>query len=389
MEDHKPQVLFITNWYPNERDVQQGIFVKKHAQAAANNNELVLLYLNAHPELKKAFKIRLEQDGFPAITVHYKKSGFPLINLIRRMRAAMIGLKETKKYQRKPTIVHANIININTFPVYLYCRWKRIPYVVSEHWSGYGDGRFGRLSLINKYLIRRIAKKAVRLMPVSDFLKQKMLDCGLQGQYQVLPNIVDVPKNMTVSERSKKERFKFLMVADLVDHIKNISGAIKAFAALVKTISDAELHIIGEGPDKKQLTALAAACGLKDTKIIFHKRRDHPYVLEVFPTCDALIVNSYIETFSIVTAEALSYGKPVIATRCGGPEYLVSSRTGILIPPDDPEQLKEAMQYMIQHNDDYSPDEIQASVKDLFNPKTIGKQIDEIYRDVLKKERKK
>lgn len=48
-----------------------------------------------------------------------------------------------------------------------------------------------------------------------------------------------------------------------------------------------------------------------------------------FCECDFFVLNSNFETFSVVTAEALAYGKPVIATRCGGPEEFVNKIMGI------------------------------------------------------------
>jgi hypothetical protein len=49
-------------------------------------------------------------------------------------------------------------------------------------------------------------------------------------------------------------------------------------------------------------------------------------VLDRMAVCGTVIINSNVETFSKVTGEALALGKPVIATRCGGPEAFIPRR---------------------------------------------------------------
>jgi glycosyltransferase involved in cell wall biosynthesis len=57
-----------------------------------------------------------------------------------------------------------------------------------------------------------------------------------------------------------------------------------------------------------------------------------------------LVVPSRRETFSLVTAEALASGTPVVATRCGGPEEILTPETGELTDVDDPYALAAAIQ---------------------------------------------
>jgi glycosyltransferase involved in cell wall biosynthesis len=59
---------------------------------------------------------------------------------------------------------------------------------------------------------------------------------------------------------------------------------------------------------------------------------------------NALVLSSFQESFGIVLIEAMSTGLPVVATRCGGPEDIVTEETGILVEPGNIEQLSEAMQ---------------------------------------------
>jgi len=58
------------------------------------------------------------------------------------------------------------------------------------------------------------------------------------------------------------------------------------------------------------------------------------------------VLPSRYETFGVALVEAMATGLPAVATRCGGPEDIVTDQTGQLVPPDDPDALAEALQTM-------------------------------------------
>ena len=62
----------------------------------------------------------------------------------------------------------------------------------------------------------------------------------------------------------------------------------------------------------------------------------------------ALIPSICLETFGLVAIEAMSMGKPVIASRRGGlSDIVVDHETGLLIPPNDPNALQQAIQRLL------------------------------------------
>jgi glycosyltransferase involved in cell wall biosynthesis len=64
---------------------------------------------------------------------------------------------------------------------------------------------------------------------------------------------------------------------------------------------------------------------------------------------DVLICASWVESFSRVVLEAMAAGKPVVATRCGGPEELVvDGQTGILVPTHCPERIATAVLKLVE-----------------------------------------
>jgi L-malate glycosyltransferase len=147
------------------------------------------------------------------------------------------------------------------------------------------------------------------------------------------------------------------------------------------------LLIIGDGPDRSSLESAAEATGLLDKRIFFHGRTDNVEVYRNLSECSFLVMNSKLETFSLICAEALCCGKPVIATRCGGPEDFLSDETGILIEPGNDVQLSEALQKMILQFRTYDPEKLRSFATDHFSADRIGKMYLEIYQDLLSKDK--
>ena len=75
------------------------------------------------------------------------------------------------------------------------------------------------LSLSKKLIMRVVFWRASYILPVSNFLQKLMKDKKIRGNFKVVGNIVNEQKNKILADTP----FKFLIVADLRDNIKNIS----------------------------------------------------------------------------------------------------------------------------------------------------------------------
>lgn len=78
----------------------------------------------------------------------------------------------------------------------------------------------------------------------------------------------------------------------------------------------------------------------------------------------------------------MSCGKPVIATRSGGPEDFVTPEVGILIPTDDVTALADAMKTIFDNYEQYDAKAIRAYCINNFSEESIVEQLDSIYRHV-------
>lgn len=122
---------------------------------------------------------------------------------------------------------------------------------------------------------------------------------------------------------------------------KNHCLLIEAFALAVKEYPGMQLWLVGDGPLRAEVEALVKEKGL-DEKIFFLGIRDD--VSALLGNADIFVLPSDWEGVPLTVLEAMSANKPVIATVVGGvPELIEDDISGILVPPQNPEALANAV----------------------------------------------
>ena len=114
---------------------------------------------------------------------------------------------------------------------------------------------------------------------------------------------------------------------------KGIEHLVRAVAQLRDT--NVRVEIAGDGPQRQSLVELAEQLGVQD---IVSFRGTIQAMPEFWRACDLAVVPSdtFVESFSMATLEAMACGVPVIATKNGGiPEVLGDGECGKLVPPGD------------------------------------------------------
>jgi glycosyltransferase involved in cell wall biosynthesis len=189
----------------------------------------------------------------------------------------------------------------------------------------------------------------------------------------VVPNVVDMAPAPENNHNSDKK--KILHISLLKDDIKNVSGIIEATSILHRKRADFKLHIIGDGNDRDKLEDLARSQGLLDKVVFFHGMLDEEEITRQICSSDFSVINSNFETFSVSTAESLACGKPVVVTRCGGPEEFVDDKCGVLVERKDTKGLAGAIEYMLDNYQRYDPKAIAQYARSRFSSSVVGKEI--------------
>jgi glycosyltransferase involved in cell wall biosynthesis len=130
------------------------------------------------------------------------------------------------------------------------------------------------------------------------------------------------------------------MVANLRE-TKGYEFFIQAARKVTDTMPETRFVAVGDMNPviARPLLGLVERLGLQDRFIFLGFRSDVP---EILSELDVFVLSSISEGFPLVALEAMAAAKPVIVTRSGGPQEIVEDgRTGLLIPPADPDALTE------------------------------------------------
>jgi len=122
---------------------------------------------------------------------------------------------------------------------------------------------------------------------------------------------------------------------------KGVDVLLEAFARLRPEHPDTRLIIVGAGDLRADLETQAAAQGLGGCVTFAGWVDDAPALM---PGCDVIAMPSRWEGFGLVALEAMNARRSLVASRVSAlPEIVVDGETGMLVPPDDPERLAEAI----------------------------------------------
>jgi glycosyltransferase involved in cell wall biosynthesis len=285
----------------------------------------------------------------------------------------MRGWKRVVAERGRPDMTHVHIMVRPALIAWWASWWHSIPFLISEQSSQYLDGGYARKGALAKAIHHFLFRRARRVTAVSAHLGDALVKHGLCLRCEVVPNVVpgtDRPLPLRGPAGS------FMVVADLVDRTKNVSGVLRALAAVRHQRPELRLEVIGDGVDAAALRDLSHQLGLNGS-VRFLGRMSQPEVLDHMAHTGAVVVNSNVETFSVVTGEALALGRPVIATRCGGPESFITKDNGVLIDTKDDASLGRAMLDLVANADRYDPALIRGTVERSLQQRSGGSGLHE------------
>lgn len=184
-------------------------------------------------------------------------------------------------------------------------------------------------------------------------------------QPAVLPNVVDEDFLKNVRAPRRDESFVFFSAGSL-DENKNHALLLEAFARCVRGTA-AALRIAGDGPLRNALATQARALGI-EAQVSFLGWMDKAGMLRELSAADCFVLPSRYETFGVALLEAVASGVPVVATRCGGPEGVVTPECGLIVEPDDAPALAKAMRRIFESRQAYDSEGLKRYAARRFGP---------------------
>jgi teichuronic acid biosynthesis glycosyltransferase TuaC len=287
-----------------------------------------------------------------------------------------------KKLHRiwKIDLVHVNFALPDGIAIRHICKKLDVRYIITEHQGAIGC--FLKVRSLKSQILKAYYE-AAKTIVVSEFTKNEICKNSVNPvNCEVVPNGVQTNR-FKLKQKSHNPK-KLVFIGNLI-FTKGIHVLINALSILRKQGHVFSLIIIGDGKYRAKLEELVVQLELQDY-VSFLGLKSPDDIVELLPEYDILVQPSFIESFSIVLIEAMAAGLPVIATRCGGPEYIVSKDTGILVPPNSVRELADAIQKMSEQWINYNPDVISNYAKQNYDIILITQKICSLYRDVVNEE---
>lgn len=384
-------VLIIPSWYPKDRDDVSGSFFREQAlalkEAGCRVGVIAPISISLRrPKdwVRRSSSLSFDNDcGIDTV----RQASIEVFGMVPRMGVSQWvkrGFRLFEAYVERngmPGIVHAHcLLNAGALAEEI-CRRTGIPYVVTEHSSAYSRGLVPNWKL--RYANSSASNAAARIavsQSLVDVLRSRL---GLVGDWQVIPNIVDerFTTGSTRRMREDGEAFRFLSVGGLSAN-KNHELLIRGFAMAFKGDHRYVLGIVGNGPLKARLERLACSEGIRK-QITFYGALRREGVRDLLLRSDAFVSTSTSETFGVALIEALAAGVPVIATRSGGADSIVTELEGMLVPAGDVFALSSAMEAFVMTASRYPALELRRRCLALYSGPVVAGKLGEIYQRVV------
>jgi glycosyltransferase involved in cell wall biosynthesis len=381
-------VLIIPSWYPKNPEDIGGSFFREQALALKRNGckvGVIAPQLRSIRQWRSIFNgprgmAHELDDGIPTYRWH-GTAWLPRIPYANAKLWVSCGCKLFTQYVKEngmPDILHAHsLLNAGVLAREISLRYG-IPFVVTEHSTAFSrnlvkNWQFG--------LAQEAAEKASSRIAVSEPFCN-LLGNLFQGQgekWLYIPNIVSSSfENEELKVKKLSDGLFSFCNVSFLDPKKGIDILLRAFAIAFKGRSGIQLVIGGEGPEKLTLENLASELGIS-SQIKFLGLLSRKEVVNLMKNSHAYVLSSHFETFGVVLVEALALGRPVIATKCGGPESIVTPQDGYLVPPNEVNLLAEAMRSMYEEYCSFDQQKIRERCLDRFSEKAVSSALKELY----------
>ncbi|KAA6225469.1 MULTISPECIES: glycosyltransferase [unclassified Campylobacter] len=329
-----------------------GIFIYSLGSGGAERVVATLLdYLNLHFEVHIILmndKISYDISG---VKIHYLEHSSPSENnILKFLKLPFLALKYKKLclnldintqfvFLNRPNYIAllARIFGLNVRLIINECTTPSLMY------KG-----FSLNSLINKFLIKSLYKRADLILPNSkgneyDLVQNFNIN---PNKCKILYNAIDLEK---INQQAKEElpfEDKFILSVGRLHKSKNHALLIKAYARLNTNL---KLVILGEGELENELNALIKNLNLEQ-KVFLLGFDKNPY--KYMSKCEFFAFASSFEGFSNVLIESLACGCAVVCSehKSGAKELFEDNKFGLLVEVDNENSMFKGLQRML--NDD-------------------------------------
>lgn len=377
------KVLFLANWLPTTDDPGNGLFVREHARAISQAGaDLLVLHVRLMDgPLRMAISTEVfEDEGLKGLRVTIKGRMWKLaylwywwqFRLVRRaLRRAGIDLRDID-------LVHSNVVHPSGVIGDLLAQELSVPHVITEHWTRL-EQYFSKDLLSSQGA--RAYRRAAMIFPVSEYLAGVVARyAGKQAVIKVVPNVV--PGEMFHERvRNSRDEIRLLMAA----RWNRTKLAHKRPDLVIDALTQLQreggrhylLQVVGGGNRISELRARCDSLGVR-AEFLGHQGKER--LAELMSEADLFLHPTERETFSLVVAEALKCGTPVVASNVGAIPELLELDSGILVS-NTVDAWTSGIDRALRH--DFKRKAIAKRWEMRFTPEEIGRSYMNFYQKLM------
>ena len=374
------QILIISFWNPTPEEPGKGIFIHEQVDMVCKDrNDVVFLEVNILASKTSMLSVNIwEMDYYTN-----KKIVISIYSLFWKalfLSPALIFLFVKRILNKKfpwvnPALVHSNVIYPCGIVGYRLAQKYNSQHIISEHWSK--SDKILKHPLFGSAALK-VYRNSKAILCVSTFLANKIKAHVNTSNIIIVPNIVDSktfafqPK---CTERDTSLHFTCVATWKLPKRLDLIIQSVIAFSAQTK--QRIILNVVGNGRQTQDFLDVQLPDNLIINWLGFIKKNE---IAQLLTRTDIFMHASEIETFSIVTLEALSTGTPVLASNVGALPELINKNNGELVENTINDWIRGLSEIT---NKDFDHKSIAAEIANKYSPETIVQRIKNIYQDCL------
>ncbi len=362
-------VLHVTNWYPNESNPHEATFVQEYIDALAahgGRHDVVHVQVRSNSgRFRMRFGRRSERERYVIADVPWPESRkvewlTVLLLIIARLWIGGRWWDVVQAHIAYPLLSHRGIFR------FLFGRRLAL----CEHWTAY---RFGFHLPVESAAHRRMIRMFDARMPVVVVSRALAADirtfcAGMNLNIHCIPNVVRPDIFYCVNSGHPRDQGNFLMVAHW-GPMKLPFLVLEALVALLPRYPYLRLRIVGHGHQSKEMKEFVDMKGIC-AQVDFLGPLPKPEIAAEMRRSSALLHPSRYETFSVVCAEALCCGIPVIASNVGAVPEVVGS-DGILVE-NSVSAWQKAIEDFMQGPSRLNPAEVSSRALLRFSPDAVA-----------------
>ena len=375
------RLITYTNLFPDPSQPRHGVFVRERLEQLVRAPGVSANVIAIRPGVKSGDVSKSKNGGPTPVTYHSVPNLPGISNWVDPLiwaRWSTSVVRDTIGNDRDNVILDAHFLYPDGVAATLIGNALGIPVVLTARGS---DVNVKCANPVMRSWIKWSAARSAGLITVSRALRDKLQSFGVHCRRTcVIPNGVDLSRFQPRDRESSRAQLGVsgeLLLS--VGHLLPAKGHEWAIRAL-SLLPDSHVVVVGEGPDRARLTALAKEMGVTD-RVTFVGAVDPDRMPALYTAADVLILASEREGMPNVVLESLACGTPVVASDVGGiPEVITSQIAGRVLGDCNEATIADAVKAC--RTSEMSRESVREFAQQFDWHSRISAQI-EFYEDVL------